>query len=150
VKAILSIFGGLAAAMAAFIFPSDGPTPTSVCELARQPQSFDHRTVQVVGYMESDGLEWLQLKDDKCPREAVNIDYSPNFSGSPQAQKISNTIFHTPPLGTAYKDIRGTFIGDYTWKAGTPPDSKVVIHEVRDLNISPLKKKRASPFPELN
>ena len=117
------------------------------------PQNFSDKTVRIDGYVDSDGFEWILLKDDRCAKNGVNLIFSDTDAISANAQKINNAVFHELPFGTGYKDIRATFIGSFQWR---PADNdrhygmRLVVDRIDNLRIGRLKRKRPSPFPELN
>ena len=123
---------------------------TTVCKLSKDPDGFIHYKVRASGYVDSDGMEWVVLRDDACPEESVSLEYSSAGAASSAAKEITKAIFHTLPIGTDTKDIRATFVGQFEWRMINSKRAKTLVADrIEDLSIKKMKQKRLSPFPEL-
>jgi hypothetical protein len=133
--------------------PTTSALPATVCELVRAPEKFSGKDVRINAYIDSDGLEWVLLKDDACARNGVNLEYSDSAANGTDARRIREAIFHTKPLGTDYKDIRGAFFGRFQWmpqKRDPHVRMRFIVSRIEHLEIASRLQKRPSPFPELH
>jgi hypothetical protein len=125
----------------------------SICEIFDAPGNFNGSELSVRGYIDSDGFEWLQLRDDRCPQFGMNVDFSEEFADRPLAKQIREAVFYTLPPGTDFKDIRGTFSGRFRWSPEAPDAHRkrfqFVVDGVSGLTVRTLREKRPSPYPGL-
>lgn len=131
---------------------NDKPVSSTICQLVSSPTDFTDRTVRVDAYVESDGMEWVLLKDDRCAARQINLDYSDTAAESTNAKRIKEAIFYMRPFGTAYKDIRARFVGRFQWRPESDDLHRklvLVVSSIDNLRISRRTRKRESPFPEL-
>jgi hypothetical protein len=128
------------------------PQAATVCEIVLSPAKYNDRELQIQARVESDGMHWLLLVDDHCPKLGLNFSYSARFAGSKDEKLIHQQVFLSPPLGTAYKDLNGLFSGKFMLDLGNPHPSeryKFVVETTRNLTVKQRPTKRLSPFSEL-
>jgi hypothetical protein len=127
-------------------------TEATICKITQKPQDFSGQPVRVRAYLDSDGLDWILLKDDNCPKNGINLEFSEGEAKSASFKKIQNFVFYQEPSGTQYKDIYANFLGKFYWNPGSPDLHQrfvFTVDRVDNLSMSHRSEKRESPFSEL-
>jgi hypothetical protein len=113
---------------------SEAPIETTICAIVADPAAFDKKVVRVSATFQSDGIEHSSLMDRACSKTTVAITSGPSDDAAHSA--LSSAVFNGRP-GTFEKEIRGIFIGRFTWQKGKLPSRRIDLVTASDITMTP-------------
>jgi len=111
---------------------SEEPIETTICAIVEDPGAFDKKVVRVAATFQSDGVEHSSLMDPACSKTTVAITSGPSDVAAHSA--LTAAVFNGRP-GTFGKEIRGVFIGRFTWQEGKLPSRRIDLVTASGLRV---------------
>ncbi len=118
---------------------------TTVCELAEAPAEYDEKLVIIRGIVESDGLEYENLLDARCPHFGIDLEFSKAAQEQKDVAKLQSAIYKARPIGTKSLKITATVTGIFQAPIERRPRS-VSIESITNLKIENWDIENAKPW----
>jgi len=111
------------------------PVETTICDVARRPNKYDHKLVRLSAVVESDGIEHTVLIDKSCPTSGIEPSFPAGVADSPEVRELHRAVFAAGRAGTAGKRVSATFSGVFRSHKGKIPSRTLAIEKVTELQV---------------
>jgi hypothetical protein len=111
---------------------AEKPIETTICAIVADPSAFDKKVVRLTAVFQSDGFEHSSIVDPACSKTTVAIASGPSDEAAHRA--LTAAVFNGQP-GTFDKEIRGVFVGRFTWQEDDVRSRRIDLLTASDITV---------------
>lgn len=108
----------------------------TVCEVVKQPESFDKRKVRIDGVLRSDGRHFVVLLDREGDDSGLAVIIPDAIRQDPMVDKLLDLLYAHPESGLN-RVLYGSFSGTFEWKSTQVPSRVLTLDHVYDVRVDP-------------